>query len=236
MSSPAVTFKSDYVEPRSRLTTFFRLFMVIPHAIVWYVWAIAAFFVVVAAWFAVVFTGRYPQGLYDFVAGFARYQTRWLGYAHLLTDEYPPFSGSPDRAYPVDLHIGPPSPIYSRWKAGLRLFLAIPVALIAYAMQIVAEIGSFLAWFAIVVTGKQPKALQDMTNLGFSYYMRAGPYYALITEDWPSFTDEGRQVGTGPSGDQLDAGPETPRAAGTFAPPQTPGADSGTTSGDPLGG
>jgi hypothetical protein len=235
MPSPVVTYKSDYVEQRSRLTTFFRLFMVIPHAIVWYVWAIGAVIAVIVAWFAVVFTGRYPRGLYDFLASFSRYQTRWLGYAHLLTDEYPPFSGSPDRSYPVDLEIGPPAAEYTRWKAALRLFLAIPVALIAYAMQLVAEIGAILAWFAIVVTGKQPKALQDMTNLGFSYYMRAGPYYGLLTEDWPSFTDEPRQVDPGPSGDQLSSGPEAPGPGGTFAPPQAPGADSGTTSGDPLG-
>ena len=72
MSSPVVVFKTEYVEPRSRLTTFFRLIMVIPHAIVWSFWAIAAFFAVVAAWFAIVFTGQYPQGLYDFVTSFQR--------------------------------------------------------------------------------------------------------------------------------------------------------------------
>src|SRR6187549_3913349 len=122
MSSPAVVFKSEYVEPRSRLTTFFRLIMVIPHAIVWSFWAIAAFVAVVCAWFAIVFTGQYPQGLYDFVTSFQRYTTRWYGYAHLLTDEYPPFSGSPDVSYPVDLEIGPRAPEYSRWKAALRIF------------------------------------------------------------------------------------------------------------------
>jgi hypothetical protein len=226
MASPVVTFKSDYVEPRSRLTTFFRMFMIIPHVIVWSFWAIAAFFAVVAAWFAVVFTGHYPPGLYDFVTNFQRYTTRWYGYAHLLTDEYPPFSGSADISYPVDLHIGPPAEEYSRWKAALRIFLAIPVALIAYAMQIVAEIGAFLAWFAIVVTGKQPKALQDMTALGLSYYTRANPYYGLVTEDWPSFTDEQREVGPGPSGGPLPpGGPESPDPSGSFAPPRAPGTD-----------
>ena len=227
MSSPVVAFKSEYVEPRSRLTTFFRLIMVIPHAIVWSFWAIAAFFAVVAAWFAIVFTGQYPPGLYDFVTNFQRYTARWYGYAHLLTDEYPPFSGSPDRPYPVDLYIGPPVPEYSRWKAGLRLILAIPVTIIAYAMQIVAEIGAFLAWFAIVVTGKQPRALQDMTNLGLSYYTRANPYYGLVTEDWPAFTDEQRTVEPGsPAGEPLPpGGPEAPDTSGSYAPPRTPGTD-----------
>jgi hypothetical protein len=212
MSNPAVAYVSHYVEPRSRLTTFFRVVMAIPHMIVWSVWAFFAFFAVVAAWFAIVFTGRYPDGLYEFVASFQRYTTRWTAYLYLLTDEYPPFSGSPDRPYPVDLQIGPPAAEYTRWKAALRIILAIPVMFIAYAMQIVAQMGAFLAWFAIVVTGRQPKALQDMTNLGLSYYVRANPYYGLITEDWPAFADGQGQVGAGPS------------APGQFAPPQAPAA------------
>ena len=170
--------------------------------------------------------GQYPPGLYEFVTNFQRYTTRWYGYAHLLTDEYPPFSGSADISYPVDLHIGPAAPEYSRWKAALRIFLAIPVALIAYATQIVAQIGAFLAWFAIVVTGKQPRALQDMTTLGLSYYTRANPYCGLVTEDWPAFTDEQGQVDPGSSAGPLPpGGPEAPNPSGSFAPPRAPEAD-----------
>ena len=44
------------------------------------------------AWFAVIITGRWPDGLRDFVLGYLRWSTRLTGYAFLLTDEYPPFS------------------------------------------------------------------------------------------------------------------------------------------------
>jgi hypothetical protein len=57
-------------------------------------------------------------------------------------------------------------------------------------MQIVYGIGSFIAWFAIVILGRQPRGLQDMINLGVSYQQRAYAYFALITEDWPPFTDD----------------------------------------------
>ena len=67
MSYP-VTFEADYVERRSRLTTFFRLLLVIPHLIVLYLWGIVAGIAVVIAWFALLFTARYPRGLYMFVA------------------------------------------------------------------------------------------------------------------------------------------------------------------------
>ena len=66
-----VTFKADYVEKRSRLTTFFRLLLAIPHLIAVFFYGLAAGVVVIVAWFALLFTGRYPQGMYDFVAGCA---------------------------------------------------------------------------------------------------------------------------------------------------------------------
>ena len=71
---------------------FFRYFMVIPHMIVLALVGIAVFVAVVIAWFAVLFTGKWPAGLLAFVLGFFRWSTRVTGYMYLLTDEYPPFS------------------------------------------------------------------------------------------------------------------------------------------------
>ena len=216
-----VTFKADYVEKRSRLTTFFRVLLAIPHIIFLYFYGLAEGVVVIIAWFALLFTGRYPQGMYDFVAGSLRYSTRVYGYLWLLTDEYPPFSGSADASYPVDLNISPPKSEYSRLKVLFRIILAIPVLIIHYAMQIVAEVGAFIAWFAIVVLGRQPKGLQDMIVLGTSYQQRAYAYLALITEDWPPFTDE-------TTGDRVEAAPafgalaSSPPAAGPEHPTSVP--------------
>jgi uncharacterized protein DUF4389 len=224
-----VTFRADYVEKRSRLTTFFRLILAIPHFIVVVFYFLAAEIVVIIAWFALLFTGRYPQGMYDFVAGALRYQTRVYGYASLLTDEYPPFSGDPATPYPVDLSIGPPKAEYSRLKVLFRLILGIPVLIIQYAMQIVAQVGAFLAWWAIVFLGRQPKGLQDMIVLGLSYQQRATVYFALVTEDWPPFTDDttGRTVEAAPAFGALAstppaAGPESPTsvAPGGYASPE----------------
>jgi hypothetical protein len=197
MTSHAVTFEMDYVERRSRLTAFFRLILAIPHWIVLTLYSIAAGIVVIIAWFALLLTGTYPRGMYDFVAGFLRYSTYVYGYTYLATDVYPPFSGSPAADYPVRLVIGPPKPQYSRLKVLFRIILAIPPLLITYAMQIVYQVGAFLAWCAIVLLGRQPKALQDMVQLGLSYQQRAYAYVLLVTEDWPSFTDEVPAVGPG---------------------------------------
>ena len=67
--------------------------LAIPHYIVLLVLAIVAFFAVVIAWFAILFTGQYPRGLFDFVVGVGRWALRVQAYAFLLvTDRYPPFS------------------------------------------------------------------------------------------------------------------------------------------------
>jgi hypothetical protein len=70
--------------------------LAIPHYIVLVFLWIAAVVVVIVAWFAVLFTGRYPRGIFDFVEGVIRWTNRVTGYAYtLVTDRYPPFSLSP---------------------------------------------------------------------------------------------------------------------------------------------
>ena len=73
-----------------------KWFLAIPHYVVLFFLAIAAFLAVVVAWFAILFTGRYPRGLFDFVEGVIRWSNRVTGYALILvTDQYPPFRLGP---------------------------------------------------------------------------------------------------------------------------------------------
>jgi hypothetical protein len=67
--------------------------LAIPHVIVLMVLSIIAVFAIIVAWFAILVTGRYPRGLFDYVVGVARWALRVEAYAVLLvTDRYPPFS------------------------------------------------------------------------------------------------------------------------------------------------
>ncbi len=66
--------------------------LVIPHYIVLFFLNIGVLFAVLGAWFAILFTGRYPRGLFDYVEGVVRWHNRVIGYAFaLVTDKYPPF-------------------------------------------------------------------------------------------------------------------------------------------------
>jgi len=198
-----VTFEADYVERRNRLTAFFRLILAIPLAIWLYLYAIVALVAIVIAWFAIVITGRYPRGLYDFVAGYTRFLARFTAYTVLLCDPYPSFGGSPDPAYPVRMEFEPLDQ-YSRLKTFFRIILAIPILIVRYVMTLMLEIGAIGAWIVIVITGSLPRGLFDLMVLANSYIARSDAYIYLLTETYPPFQDE------------------QTRAAGTFQPPAPP--------------
>jgi Domain of unknown function (DUF4389) len=91
----------DYVYPDvprelNRFLPLVKWLLVIPHFIVLAFLWIAVFLVVIVAWFAILFTGRYPRGIFDFVEGVVRWGQRVVAYAFtLVTDRYPPFSLRP---------------------------------------------------------------------------------------------------------------------------------------------
>jgi uncharacterized protein DUF4389 len=182
-----VTFQADYVERRSRLTTFFRLILVIPLAIWLYFYAIVAGFALLIAWFAIVITGHYPRGLYDFLAGYTRFVTRVTAYGALLCDPYPSFGGAEDAAYPIRMEFAGPLEHYSRLKTFFRIILAIPIVILRYIVNLLLQIGAFAAWFVIVFTGKMPRGLYDLMVFANSYTARSDAYITLLTETYPPF-------------------------------------------------
>jgi hypothetical protein len=188
MSYP-VNFEADYVEPRNRVSAFFRMFLTIPLLVVGLFYAFAAELAIAGAWFAIVFTGRYPDGLYNFVAGFLRFGTRANGYALLLCDEYPPFSGEEGGGYPIRLQIGAPLPAYSRVKTLFRIVLAIPVAVLRYIATLLMEVTAFAAWFVILFTGRMPRGLYDAMVQANAYIARSDAYLFLLTETYPPFSE-----------------------------------------------
>jgi hypothetical protein len=91
----SVSLDFSYPDAKQELNRWLPLvkwILAIPHYIVLFFLSIAAFVCVVIAWFAILFTGRYPRGLFDFVLGVGRWGNRVVGYAFVLvTDRYPPF-------------------------------------------------------------------------------------------------------------------------------------------------
>jgi hypothetical protein len=95
----AVTLEFPYPDVKQELNRWLPLvkwFLAIPHYIVLVFLTLAAVVAVVIVWFAILFTGRYPRGLFDFVVGVMRWGNRVQAYAFILvTDRYPPFQLNP---------------------------------------------------------------------------------------------------------------------------------------------
>ncbi len=86
----------DAARELNRWLPLVKWLLAIPHYIVLTFLDIAALVAVIAAWFAILFTGRYPRGMFGFVEGVARWNNRVIGYAAtLVTDSYPPFRLAP---------------------------------------------------------------------------------------------------------------------------------------------
>jgi Domain of unknown function (DUF4389) len=86
----------DAREDLNRWLPLVKWLLAIPHYIVLFFLSIGVILAVIAAWFAILFTGRYPRGLFDYVEGVMRWHNRVVGYAFILvTDEYPPFRLGP---------------------------------------------------------------------------------------------------------------------------------------------
>jgi hypothetical protein len=172
---------------RSRLTVFFRLLLVIPAAIWAALWGVAVLFAVVAAWFAALFTGSVPAGLHGFIASYVRYTTHVSAYYLIAADPYPGFTGA--RPYPVDVEIAP-AQRQSRLTVFFRGILAIPAYIVWYFLSNIASLIAIAVWFYALFTARQARGLQELLCYCIRYQAQTMGYYFLLTQRYPSFSDD----------------------------------------------
>jgi len=172
---------------RTRLTVLFRLLFVIPHLIWLFLWGIAVGFCLLAAWFIGIFAGRVPQGLHGFISGYVRYETHVYAYFSIAADPFPSFSGNV--GYPVDVVIAPAVP-QSRLTIFFRMILGIPAYIVLVFLGYVGQMVAFLAWFYALFAGNLHPALRDVLAYWLRYNAQARGYFFLLTQRYPSFSDE----------------------------------------------
>ena len=166
--------------------------LAIPHFIVSYVLMIVAEVCGVIAWFAILFTGKMPQGLANMICLAIRYQSRTSAYAGFLHDQYPPFDFTTTAAEPggtpVQVNLQPMLEGRNRLTCALRLLWAIPAILFLIVISIVAGICQFLAFFAVLFTGKWPEGLRGWVLKGMRVSLRFSAYCFLLTDVYPPFS------------------------------------------------
>jgi hypothetical protein len=138
------------------------------------------------AWFAILFTKRYPRGLFDFVVNVNRWSANVGAYTGLLRDEYPPFSWEPGQ-YAVTYEVDYPEEL-SRWLIFVKWLLAIPHYIVLLFLFIAAAVVGFIAWFAILFTKRYPRGLFDFVVGVNRWNLRVNAYTSLLRDEYPPFS------------------------------------------------
>jgi hypothetical protein len=215
-----VRLRVQRAERYSRLTTFFRGIMVIPH-LIWLIgYSIAAAFVTLYAWFAILGKGAYPKGALEWQERYLRYASRVGAFYWLLTDSFPPFHGRDEEdAYPNVSYAIERTDHLSRTTTALRVpgvitnvltrihpifFLVelylLPANIVAAFLFVFGWLVSIVAWFAILITGRFPATLFELIELPFRYGLRVVSFSNLVIDRYPWFQPESEE-GNVPSPD-----------------------------------
>src|SRR5262249_47192242 len=143
------------------------------------------------AWFAILFMGRYPEGMFGFQLGYLRYLTRVRCYAALLTDQFPPFgAGSADDGYPISVDAELPEHL-SRLTTFFRSLLVIPASIVGLFLFILEYLMTVIAWFVILVIGRLPQGMFEIMELPQRFNVRLTAYGSLYSTDrYPWFQPE----------------------------------------------
>jgi hypothetical protein len=197
----------DYPDQHDRVTTLFRVFLVIPIAIVSGVLTAGATQTVydrsgevvrhtsggistglfVATLLMILFARRYPRWWFDFALELARFGTRIGAYLALLTDQYP----STVEEQSVHLQIDYPNAErdLNQWLPLVKWLLAIPHFIVLAVLSVVAFFAVVIAWFAILFTGRYPRGLFDFVVGVARWWLRVQAYATLlVTDRYPPFS------------------------------------------------
>lgn len=197
--SQPVSLTVEFPEQLSRGLLLLKVFLGwiyvgIPHGICLAVYGLATYVVVFLSFFAILFTGRYPRGFFDFAVGYLRWGTRVTAYWELLLrDEYPPFSAREDDSG-VSVRIQYPDRL-SRGLLLLKVFfgwlILLPHMIVLYLYEIVVAVVVFLVFFVILITGKYPRGLFDFVVGYARWTLRVNAYWPLLLRDeYPPFSTE----------------------------------------------
>jgi hypothetical protein len=138
-------------------------------------------------WFAIMFTGAMPDGLWQLGAFYLRWRVRAMAYIALLRDEYPPFG---DAGYPARVDIAPQPSFRNRLTVGFRIFLLIPHFIALWLLSVLWLLTSIVAWFSILFTGLFPASLYYYAVSVLRWNARVEAYLLLLHDEYPPFALE----------------------------------------------
>ena len=167
--------------------------LAIPHFVVLYALSIVSEVVALISWFAILFTGRLPEGLAGVQALYLRYTNRTYAYASFMVEPYPPFAfgtrGADPGDYPgVRTDLVPALEDRNRLTTFFRLILVIPHLIVVAVLSIVAYVVLIIAFFAVLFTGSWPEGLRTFVVGVLRWSTRMNAYFLLLTDEYPPFS------------------------------------------------
>ena len=197
----------DYPEKLSRLTTFFRVILIIPIAIIGSlltatgnetvvsvtgevttrsVGGIASALFIATA-LMIIIRRRYPRGWFDFAREMERFGSRIGAYLALLTDQYP--STVDEQSVHLEIDYPDAEQDLGQWMPLVKWFLAIPHYVVVSILGAVAGIVIVISWFAILFTGRYPRPLFNYVVGVARWGLRVQAYaFLLVTDKYPPFS------------------------------------------------
>lgn len=165
----------------------------IPHLIVLYVLQIVLEVLALVSWFAILFTGNIPRGLFDFMATIFRYQWRVYSYIGFMRESYPPFDFTPSAVDPGNdparYSIEYPERL-SRLLIFVKWLLIIPHIFVLMFVLLGAILVYIAAWFVVLFTGRWPEGMRNFLIGANRWSMRVSAYFFLMTDVYPPFSLE----------------------------------------------
>jgi hypothetical protein len=182
-------FHVEYPERLSRWMIFVKWILAIPHFLILYALYMVVYVITIIAFFAILFTGRYPRSLFDFVVNTYRWGGNVSAYTALLRDEYPPFSWDAGQ-YPVTYEVDYPETL-SRWLPFFKLWipiLVIPHIVVLFFVYIAALVVWVIVFFAILFTARIPEGMFNFLVGVARWSYRVTAYQFLLRDEYPPFS------------------------------------------------
>jgi len=181
-----VAFDVQYPDGLSRLSTFFRGFLVIPLALVFGLLQYFANTALLLGWMTVFWRKKYPRWLFHGLSGSLDYSARGWSYAFLLSDKFPSFSRD-ESLVSLDFD-EPPSGYLSRWRVLFwKWLLLIPHFIVLWFLMLGVVVVTVIAWFAILFTGNYPRGMFQFSVGVQRWYYRVIAYFASFNDRYPPY-------------------------------------------------
>jgi hypothetical protein len=191
-SAYPATFSFDPPERVANWRPLVQWILAIPHLAIQSALGTVAEFVGVISWFSILFTGRVPEGLVNFQCMYLRYSMRTMSYAGFQRAEYPPFAfdmtpDDPGTDPRVRVDFRPQLENRNRLTVGLRIFMVIPLFIVAIVYFIASFFVYLIAFFAVLFTGRWPEGMRSFVLKVWAYWLRVQAYFLLLTDQYPPF-------------------------------------------------